>query len=153
MSNTLEIPNPPRWDAIACVVEHNTRDLLDKRFSLYSEVASWFKSLKLFRETETERLVLQAHTADDLNWHRALVAALIADGERLRMQWNAQPAPNPDDIQPSDLQAAVEGLYATQSMWHGDLTAAQRKEILHDVFNVNPDEVSFAPPADAAVAH
>ena len=153
MSNILEIPNRPRWDAIACVVEHNTRDLLDKRFSLHSEVASWFKSLKLFRETETERLVLQAHAADDLNWHRALVAALIADGERLLLQWKTHPAENPDRIKPSDLQAAVEGLYATQSMWHGDLTAAQRKEILRAVFNVNPDEISFAPPADTVAAH
>ena len=152
MSNTLEISNAPRWDSIACVVEHNTRDLLDKRFSLHSEVASWFKSLKLFRETETERLVLRDPSPEDLGWHRALVAALIADGERLLLQWKTHPAENPDRIKPSDLQAAVEGLYATQSMWHGDLTAAQRKEILRAVFNVNPDEISFAPPANTVAA-
>ena len=148
VSDTVQLAEAPRWDSVAWVVEHNTRDLLDKKFSLNSEIASWFKSLKLFREAETERLILREPTTNDLRWHKALLAALLADGERLLLEWNATDAQaeNPDRIRPTDLQAAVEGLYATQSSWHGGMTDAQRDEILRAVFDVAPAEISFTPP-------
>ena len=155
MSETVQFSAVPRWDAVAWVVEHNTRDLIDGRFSLASEVASWFKSLILFREAETERLIMNDATPEDLQWHKAIGAALLADGERLWLEWQAEPAgtENSDRIKRSDLRASVDGLYDNQLMWHNDMTAEQRKEILKAVFKIDPDELTFAPTLPATAAH
>src|SRR5438128_378503 len=109
----------PPWQALACIVEHNTRDLIAGRFTMASEVASWFKALAMLRESEGERLMENEPTPEDLNWHRALVATLIADGERLLLEWPANGPATADRISRADLEAAVRGLYSTQSMWHG----------------------------------
>jgi hypothetical protein len=135
----------PPWSAVASLVEQNTRDLIAGRFSLGTEVASWFKSLALFRAAEAERLIDHDPTREDLRWHRALLSTLLADGERLLLDWenSAAASPTADRIAHEDLEAAVRGLYATQSMWHGDLTIEQRKAIIREVFQVNPDDLRF----------
>ena len=140
----------PPWQALACIVGHNTRDLLAGRFTLASEVASWFKTLAMLRESEGERLMDNDPTPDDLNWHRAVVATLIADGERLLLDWPANGPATADRISRADLSAAVRGLSATQSMWHGELTASQRKDILRQVFGMDADTLQFGPAAAAA---
>ena len=140
----------PPWQALACIVEHNTRDLIAGRFTLASEVASWFKTLAMLRESEGERLMENEPTPDDLNWHRAVVATLIADGERLLLEWPANGPANADRISRADLAAAVRGLYSTQSTWHGDLTADQRKAIIQQVFGVDADKLQFGPVTTAA---
>ena len=141
----------PPWQAVASIVEHNTRDLITRRFSLGSEVASWFKALALFREAETARLMENEPTPEDLNWHRVLVTTLLADGERLLADWAMSGPATADRIARADLEAAVRGLYSTQSTWHGDLSAEQRKAIIREVFNVDPDELRFeTAPAGAA---
>lgn len=137
----------PPWAAVASLIERNTRDLIAGRFALSSEIASWFKSLALFREAESERLMEHEATAEDLRWHRALTATLVADGERLLLEWenSGMASPTADRIGRADLQAAVRGLYATQSMWHGDMTLEQRNAIIRDIFQVDPKDLSFAP--------
>ena len=140
----------PPWQALARIVEHNTRDLIAGRFTLASEVASWFKTLAMLRESEGERLMENEPTPDDLNWHRAVVATLIADGERLLLEWPANGPANADRISRADLAAAVRGLYSTQSTWHGDLTADQRKAIIQQVFGVDADKLQIGPVTTAA---
>jgi len=135
----------PAWQAVASIVEQNTRDLIAGRFTVPSEVVSWFKALALFRETEVERLMESDPTSEDLNWHRAILATLLADGERLLLEWPESSAHerNADRISRADLEAAVHGLYSTQSMWHGDVTAEQRKAIIRQVFQIEPDSLRF----------
>ena len=124
----------PPWQALACIVEHNTRDLIAGRFTLASEVASWFKTLAMLRESEGERLMENDPTRDDLDWHRALVATLIADGERLLLEWPANGPANADRISRADLAAAervVQQLFqfSTQPrlvFWRGILEAILR---------------------------
>lgn len=132
------------WQALASIVEHNTRDLIAGRFTLASEVASWFKTMAMLRESEGERLMDNDPTPDDLNWHRALVATLIADGERLLLEWPANGPATADRISRADLSAAVRGLYSSQSMWHGELTSDQRKTIIQQVFGVDADKLQFS---------
>ena len=139
----------PPWQALACIVEHNTRDLIAGRFTLASEVASWFKTLAMLRESEAERLMENDPTPEDLNWHRTLVATLIADGERLLLEWPANGPANADRISRADLEASVRGLHSTQSAWHGELTADQRKAIIREVFGVDADQLKFGSAAAA----
>ncbi|MBI2926644.1 MAG: hypothetical protein HYY24_13190 [Verrucomicrobia bacterium] len=154
MSAAPQLGAAPGWETVACVVERNTRDLLSKRFSLHGEVVSWFKSLALFREAETERLIMRDPTPEDLRWHRAIIAALIADGERLSQEWEriGVELVSPDRIKHADLAAAVAGLYSTQSMWGSDLTKEQRREIIRSVFGVDPTELTFGDSLPAAAA-
>jgi len=135
----------PPWQAVASIVEHNTRDLIAGRFTLGSEVASWFKSLTLFREAEADRLMENEPTPDDLAWHRAILATLQADGERLLLEWAEADdgSRNADRISRADLEAAVRGLGSAQTAWHGEMTAEQRKAIIREVFQVEPDDLKF----------
>ena len=95
------------------------------------------------------RLMENDPTPEDLNWHRALVATLIADGERLLLDWPANGPATADRISRADLEAAVRGLYSTQSMWHGELSADQRKAIIRQVFGVDADKLQFGSAAAA----
>jgi len=73
----------PGWDAVGWLVTHNTRDLIDRRYGLLPEVVSWLKSLAMFRETERELMILKEPGPDDRNFHKTVLALLIAEGERL----------------------------------------------------------------------
>jgi hypothetical protein len=134
----------PPWQGLATIVEGNTRDLIARRFTLGTEVASWFKSLALFREAEAVRLMESEPTPDDLHWHRAILATLIADGERLLLEWDGSDIERtPDRIARADLAAAVTGLYSSQSTWHGDTSPEQRRAIIQRVFGVDPEKLRF----------
>jgi len=80
VSQTLQMT--PGWDAVGWLVTHNTRDLIE--YGLLPEVVSWFKSLAMFRETERELMILKEPGPDDRNFHKTVLALLIAEGERLR---------------------------------------------------------------------
>ena len=135
MSQTLELSS--RWDAVGLVVTQNTRDLIEKRYDLLPEVVSWFKSLAMFRETERELMILKEPTAEDRDFHKTVLALIIAEGERLRASVPAAGGlgANEGGISMADFAAALEHLYDTQSVWHGEMTAERRTEILQGVFH------------------
>src|SRR3989442_14934292 len=114
MSQTLELRS--RWDALGWVVTQNTRDLIDGRYGLLPEVVSWFKSLAMFRETERELMILKEPGPDDRNFHKTVLALLIAEGERLRaaLERSGTLPPNESSITRMDFEAALEHLYDTQ---------------------------------------
>ena len=136
MSQTLELR--PRWDALGWVVTQNTRELIDGRYGLLPEVVSWFKSLAMFRETERELMILKEPTAEDRTFHKAVLAMLIAEGERLRaaLQTAGGLESNGAGIQTTDFEAALEHLYDTQAVWHEEMRPERRAEILQGIFLV-----------------
>jgi hypothetical protein len=135
MSLTLEFT--PRWDAVGLVVTQNTRDLIERRYGLVPEVVSWFKSLAMFRETERELMILKEPTAQDRDFHKAVLALLIAEGERLRTTLNGAGGlgANESGVSMADFEAALGHLYDTQAVWHGEMTVARKAEILQGVFH------------------
>ena len=135
MSQTLEMV--PRWDAVEWVVTHNMRDVVDRRYGLLPDVVSWFKSLTMFRETERDLMILKEPTAEDQSFHKSVLALLIAEGERLRARVAAAGSLGASEsrITPADFEAALEHLYDTQVVWHGEMTAERKREILDGVLH------------------
>jgi hypothetical protein len=136
MSLTLDFK--PRWDAVGLVVTQNTRDLIEKRYGLLPEVVSWFKSLAMFRETERELMILREPTPEDRAFHKAVLSLMIAEGERLRAALQAAGHISDEEggISFADFEAALEHLYNTQAVWHGEMTAGRKAEILQGLFHV-----------------
>ena len=91
----------------------------------------------MFRETERELMILKEPGPDDRNFHKTVLALLIAEGERLRSaleRIGTVPA-NESSITRMDFEAALEHLYDTQAVWHGEMTAERKAEILQGVFH------------------
>jgi hypothetical protein len=135
MSQTLEMT--PCWDAVGWVVNQNARDVIDRRYGLWPEVVSWFKSLAMFRDVEKELMMLKEPTAQDRAFHKTVLALLIAEGERLRVSLASAGSLGPNDsgITLADFESALEHLYDTQSVWHGEMTADRKAEILQGVLH------------------
>jgi hypothetical protein len=143
-SMSLPLQFVPRWDAVGLVVTQNTRDLIERRYGLLPEVVAWFKSLAMFRETERELMILKEPTAEDRDFHKTVLALLIAEGERLRasVQGAGGVGANESGITTADLEAALEHLYDTQAVWHGEMTPERRAEVLQGVFGGTSEEPS-----------
>jgi len=124
-----------QWNAVDFVVDFHTRE---KRLGLLSETLGWVASLALFRETETQTHYLNAPTHEDRRRHKILLAALIAEGERLLQRaHDAGGLPeNLDGIKTADLDAMVEELRTTQLQWEGDMTPERREQIPRELFDV-----------------
>lgn len=122
------------------MIDFNTRE---KRFGVLTETLSWAASVAFFRRAETETHYLAEPTTLDQRYHKTLLAALIAEGERLlsRIQQAGGLPDNLDGIKAADVDAMVEELRNTHSQWYGGMTAERRAEILQEV------EKGFAAPA------
>lgn len=137
MTNDTAKLESPRWRAVGLVLDQNTRDALAKRYGLLQEAVSWFKGIELFRQAECERMIEHKPTPTDRRYHRASLAALIAEGERLLTEIRTEGGlpRNKAGIKFSDLAATVEELYDTQAEWHGDMKPQRRAELLKHIFN------------------
>src|SRR5205085_9004786 len=102
------------------------------------ETIAWVGSVALFRETETQTHYLRPPTSKDRQHHKTLLAALIAEGQRLlRRSSEAGGLPkNLDGIKNADLEALVEELRTTQLQWESDMTPQRREQILKELFDV-----------------
>jgi hypothetical protein len=135
MSQTIE---SPRWYAVGLVIELNAKDHLAGRYGVVQDLVAWFKSIRLFREAEDERMILQDPTPGDLRQHRTWLASLIAEGERLLTEAQALDG-FPEGVvrfKLADVEAAVENLRTDERMWHGSMSSARRAEILKVIFDV-----------------
>ncbi len=128
---------PAQWNAVDFMVDFHTRE---RRLGLLTETLGWVASVALFRETETQTHYLKSPTSEDRRYHQTLLAALIAEGQRLlRRAHDAGGLPeNLDGIKTADLDAMVEELRATQLQWEGDMTPQRREQILQELFDVPP---------------
>ena len=126
-----------RWDAVDFMVDFNMRE---KRLGLLSETLAWVASVALFRETERQTHYLREPSRADRRQHKALLAALIGEGERLIKDIRtAGGLPrNLDGVKTADMDAMVEELRHTQLQWEGDMTPRRREQILKELFDVPP---------------
>ena len=134
MSQTLE---SPRWQAVGLVIDLNTKDHLAGRYGVVQDLVAWFKAIRLFREAEDERMILQEPTPADLRQHRTWLASLIAEGERLLTEAHALGG-LPNGVvrfKLTDVEAAVKNLRTDERMWHGSMSVEQRVEVLKATFD------------------
>jgi hypothetical protein len=136
-SSSVPATRAPPWDAVDFMIDFNTRE---KRFGLLTETLAWAASVAFFRRAETETHYLAEPTEADRRYHRTLLAALVAEGERLlsRIQQSGGLPENLDGVKTADVDAMVEELRNTQSQWYGNMTDGRRAEILKQVFHVSP---------------
>jgi|SRR4051812_27233002 hypothetical protein len=122
------------WRALDFMVDFNTRE---KRLGLLTETLAWVASVALFRETETQTHYLNEPTREDRRQHKALLAALIGEGERLlgRIRRARGLPKNLDGVKTSDIEAMVEELRHTQIQWENDMTPQRREQILKELFD------------------
>jgi len=118
------------------MVNFHTRE---KRLGLLTETLGWAASIAFFRATETETHYLTEQGEEDRRQHKTILAALIAEGERLIARiHNAGGLPeNLDGIKDKDVDAIVEGLRLTELQWYGDMTPRRSKEILKELSALN----------------
>jgi hypothetical protein len=135
MSQTLE---SPRWRAVGLVIDLNTKDRLAGRYGVVQDLVAWFKAIRLFRDAEDERMILQEPSPSDLREHRTWLASLIAEGERLLSEAQMLGGLPGGLVRftVADVEASLENLRTDQRMWHGSMSPAQRAEILRAVFDV-----------------
>ncbi len=73
----------PRWNAVDCVVDFNTRE---KRLGLLTETLGWVMAVAFFRRAESETHYLAEPSELDRRYHKSILATLVAEGERLLTQ-------------------------------------------------------------------
>jgi hypothetical protein len=123
-----------KWNAVDFMVDFHTRE---KRLGLLTQLLGWVASVALFRETETQTHYLNPPGSEDRRRHKTLLAALIAEGQRLlqRAHDTGGLPKNLDGIKTADLEAMVEELRTTQLQWEGDMTPQRREQILRELFD------------------
>src|SRR5204863_8088958 len=110
------------------------------RLGLLTETLAWVGSVALFREAETQTHYLNPPSSGDRQYHKTLLAALIAEGQRLlsrALEAGGLPE-NLDGIKTTDLDAIVEELRITKVQWESDMTPQRREQILKEFFDVRP---------------
>jgi hypothetical protein len=126
-----------RWEAVGQLVELNARDQFSRRYGVLAEAISWFKAVDLFRQAELAEMVLREPGRQDLRRHRACLAQVIAEGERLAMLAESDGLPaNPEGITCEDIDAQLEALYDTLMGWHGGITQERRQQVMAEVFGL-----------------
>jgi hypothetical protein len=108
----------------------------DPQLVLYGEVVVWFHKVELFREEEDERMYRLTPTPDDVSVHKQLLLRLIADGEHLvRLIEQHGFLTNTERISDEDFRATLRNLQSDYRGWHEPMPAAQKEQILADVFD------------------
>lgn len=124
-----------RWNAVDFMVDFNIRE---KRLGILMETFGWITAVAFFRRAESETHYLSEPSELDERYHRSILAALIAEGERLltRILLAGGLPRNAEGIKTEDIAATQEELRNTQAQWYGDMTAERRAQILKDLFDV-----------------
>lgn len=133
----MTLESPAQWHAVDFLVDFPSRE---KRLGLLTETVAWIAGISFFRQTETKTHYLGEPTELDKRYHKSVLAALIAEGERLltRIAEAGGLPENPDGLRAADIDALVEELRNTQAQWYGDMTSERRAQILKDLFDVAP---------------
>lgn len=126
---------PSVWNAVDFMVNFPARE---KSLGPLTEALAWVAAVAFFRKTETQTHYLASPSEDDRRQHKAILAALIAEGERLlaRVHEMGGLPENLDGFKTADLDAMVEELRTTNLQWYGDMTPERRDQILKELFNV-----------------
>ena len=119
------------WDSAAQVILGP-----DPQPALYGEAVVWFHKVELFRQQEEQTMFGQNPAPEDINLHRTLLLRLIDDGEHLvRLIDHHGFLANAQQITAADLKATLKNLWADYRGWHEPMPAAQKEQILREVFD------------------
>jgi len=108
----------------------------DPQLVLYGEAVVWFHKVELFRREEEERMYRLVPSPEDLALHKELLLRLIEDGEHLgRLIDRHGFLSNAEGIAGNDLKSTVLNLRADYRGWHEPMPAAEREQVLREVFD------------------
>jgi hypothetical protein len=108
----------------------------EPELALYGEAVVWLHKVELFRQQEEERMYRKEPGPEDVRLHKELLLRLIADGEHvLRLVEQHGFLPNAQGITGADVRATLQNLRADYRGWHEPMPAAQRAQILSEVFD------------------
>src|SRR5207253_339541 len=109
-----------------------------KRNHLLRRLSTWYSLITIFKRLERDRMVAAEATLRDKKYHRAMMEFLIGSGAILvlELECHKQIDPNHIGVPFESVVAQVAELRDDLRMWHGDMTAPRRAEILSDVFGI-----------------
>jgi hypothetical protein len=130
--------DPKDWQPAKLLIEEIEREITERRTHLLRRLSMWIFAHRVIQSLEDRRLVLRTPGPRDLEFHRAFITFLLGVGEMLILELKEHDEVDPQHIglRFEDVAAMVQGLRDDLQMWHGDMTEARRKEILHDVFGI-----------------
>jgi len=113
-------------------------ELAEKRIHLLRRLSTWYSLITIFRRLERDKMIAAEPTARDRKYHRALLEFLIGSGAVLvlELECHKQIDSNHIGIPFESVAAQLQELRDDLRMWHGDMTAARKAEILGDVFGL-----------------
>ena len=104
---------------------------------LLGQVAAWLDLVEVARELDRWLAVTEKPARADVDLHRAIVALAIGTGELLRFEFTRTPLDlTPLGINEAVLSASLQMLSDSFHLWHDDMSAERREEILQEVFGV-----------------
>jgi hypothetical protein len=127
------------WAAVKLLTDELEEELAERRNHLLFRISVWLLAVRVFKKSETRKIVLRTPSDRDKTYHRALLGFLKGYGEMLLMELGRQNAMDSKDIGVSfeDFSASVEELRLSEREWYGDMTQARREEIFLNVFGEN----------------
>ena len=129
--------DPKDWLPAKILLAEIEKELAERRVHLLRRLSSWYLALKILKDLEDRRMVLQSPTSRDLQYHKAFSRFLQGVGEilLLELQQHTEIDPESIGIKFEDVAASVEALRYNIEMWHSDMTEIRRGEILSNVFS------------------
>jgi len=130
--------DPKDWIPALLLQADLERELAEKRNHLLRRLSTWYSLITIFKRLERERMVAAEPTLRDKKYHRAMMEFLIGSGAVLvlELECHKQIDPNHIGVPFESVVARVAELRDDLRMWHGDMTAPRRAEILSDVFGI-----------------
>ena len=130
--------DPKDWIPALILQADLEREMAEKRTHLLRRLSTWFSLITIFRRLERDRMVSTEATMRDKKYHRAMMEFLIGSGAVLVLELECHKQSDPIHIGVpfESVIAQVQELRDDLRMWHGDMTATRRAEILSDVFGI-----------------
>lgn len=130
--------DPKDWIPALILQADLELELAEKRTHLLRRLSTWLSLIGIFRRLERDRMIAHEPNPRDRKYHRAMLEAIIGSGAILvlELECHKQIDSKHIGIPFESVVAQLQELRDDLRMWHGDMTAARRSEILSDVFGV-----------------
>jgi hypothetical protein len=124
------------WGAMKLLLDEFEHELAERRTALLYRVSVWKMSVRIFKRSTTDKMILRAPSQRDYDYHRATLGYLKGTGLLLQGELKRHQTADPEHIGVTyeDFAAMVSELEYQEREWYGDMTPAFREQLLKDVF-------------------
>ena len=130
--------DPKDWIPALILQADLEKELAEKRLHLLRRLSTWLSLINIFRRLENEKMIIAEPTARDYKYHKAMLSFIVGSGEILVLELESHKQIDSVHIgMPFEsVTATLQALRYDLRMWHSDMTAERRAEILQDVFGI-----------------